>query len=94
MFARLGLNQWTFKFFVKIFKFTYENLNWKFTFYQFSIPSSGPLSFYTALEKYTIFLEQNFRFQGELHLCGRPCFYLTFNSKWKLIVNYKIQHYF
>ena len=53
--------------------------NWLFT----HLP--GPLSFYTALENKTIYLQQFFRFRGEGKLppppCGRPWFFCIFFNK-------------
>ena len=56
-------NQWGLKFFEKILKFKYKNLNGKLTSHFLShLP--GPLSFYTALENKTIFLQQFLWFRG------------------------------
>ena len=52
------------KFVEKILKFTYKNLNGKLILIHFLSVLPGPLSFYTALENNTIFLQQFFLFRG------------------------------
>ena len=74
-------NQWGLKFVEKILKFTYKNLNGKLTFSPFLSHFPGALSFYTALENNTIFLQQIFRFlEGEAppSPCGLPCTYRAY----------------
>ena len=63
------------KFFEKIFKFTYENLNAKlFLFPNFQSDLPGTLSFYTAPENNTIFLQHFFGFDGISPApYGSPC---------------------
>ena len=79
-------NQWGLKFVEKILKFTYKNLNGKLPFFLFLSHLPGPLSFYTALENNTIFLQQFFQFRGggagklPPPPCGRLCTAMTINS--------------
>ena len=54
------------KFFEKILKFTYENLNGKLNFTHFLSDLPGPFLVYISLENNTTFLQQNFRFRGDL----------------------------
>ena len=60
----LAKNQLRFEIFEKVFKFTQENLNGKLIFTHFLSDLLELLSFYTALENNTIFLQQFFRFRG------------------------------
>ena len=90
-------NQWRLKCFDKILKFTYTNLNRKLTFFYFLSHLPGPLSFYTALENNTIFLQHFFGFGAGGSFPppphGRPCYWhlytkmLAFREIW--VLNYR-----
>ena len=68
----LAKNQWSLKFFDKMFKFTYYDLNGKLTFSPFSIPSSRTLVILYTSGKYHHFLQQFFRFRGEDNIPTSP----------------------